>query len=157
MAIQFPPVNPGDPEPQDGDTYLYLVTQQEFTCRRPSALAAAQWSAKGTISDTSFGYRGGLNILDPAPTDMQTGNIYSVLDGGVADSSFTGLAGTNVAQYTLIIFADPEWIPVTTESGNVIQGPWVRTINGEIRPAVATDNLNMDQGNILINDFTELP
>ena len=27
MAIQFPPVLPGDPEPQDGDTYLYLITK----------------------------------------------------------------------------------------------------------------------------------
>ena len=34
MAIQFPPVNAGDPQPQDGDTYLYLINQKEFVCRR---------------------------------------------------------------------------------------------------------------------------
>ena len=30
MPIQFPPVLPGDPELQDGDTYLYLINQQDM-------------------------------------------------------------------------------------------------------------------------------
>ena len=128
MAIQFPPVNLGDPEPQDGDTYLYVAKQQEFVCHRSSQYAAAQWSAIGTISETSFGYRGLLNIQDPAPTDIYTGNMYTVNDGGTADSSFIGLAGTEVAQYTLIIFSNPEWVPITTE-GTVVQGPWLRTVD----------------------------
>lgn len=156
MAIQFPPVLPGDPEPQDGDTYLYLVTQQEFVCRRSSQFEAAQWAEKGIINTTSFGYRGGLNITNPAPTDAQTGNIYSVLDGGTAHITFDGLAGTTVEQYTLIIFDDPEWIPINVDSGNVIQGPWVRTVDGQIRPSVSTDDLNMAAGDYLINELPEL-
>ena len=156
MAIQFPPINAGDAEPQDGDTYLYLATQQEFICHRSSPNAAAQWSAVGTISESSFGYRGLLNIQDPAPTDIYTGNMYSVNDGGIADPSFTGLAGTNVDQYTLIIYANPDWVPITTESGNVVTGPWIRTAGGQIQPAVATDDLNMDQGDYLINELPEL-
>ena len=110
----------------------------------------------GTISETSFGYRGLLNIQDPAPTDIYTGNMYSVLDGGIAHGSFTGLAGTQVDQYTLIIFANPDWVPITTETGDVVNSPWVRTVDGQIRPAVGTDDLNMDQGDYLINELPEL-
>ena len=156
MPIQFPPVLPGDPEPQDGDTYLYLINQQEYVCRRRSLSEAAQWAAKGLISKTSFGYRGTLNIQDPAPTDVNPGNIYTVIDGGIASSSFTGLAGTEVEQYTLIIFADPEWVPINTGSDSVVTSPWIRTDSGEIQPAIPTDNLDMQQGNIQINEFPEL-
>lgn len=156
MAIQFPPVNIGDPEPQNGDTYLYLITQSEFVCTRRSPLEAAQWSEKGVINTTSFGYRGGIEITSPAPTDANKGNIYSVIDGGTANMSFIGLGGTTVEQWSLIIFNDPEWILINVESNNVITGPWVRTINGQIKPAVSTDDLNMDQGDYLINTLPEL-
>ena len=91
MAIQFPPVQAGDPEPQDGDTYLYLINQREFVCHRTSTTQTPQWSEIGTINTTSFGYRGGLNIVSAAPNDVNSGNIYSVLDGGTAHISFTGM------------------------------------------------------------------
>jgi len=151
MAIQFPPINAGDPEPQDGDTYLYLVNQQEFICHRQAG-QAAQWSAIGTINTTSFGYRGTLEITKPAPTDAIKGNLYSVIDGGIADSSFNGLAGTDVIQYSLVIFEDPKWVLVNTDAG-MVTGPWVRTASGVIQPSVATDNLDMQQGNFLINEL----
>jgi hypothetical protein len=156
MAIQFPPVNSGDPQPQDGDTYLYLVNQQEYVCRRRSANEAAQWAAVGVINTTSFGYRGTLEIQKEAPTDADKGNIYSVIDGGTAHPSFDGLAGTDVAQYSLIIFDDPEWVLINTEAGGIVSSPWVRTADGEIKPAIPTDNLDMEQGNIQINEFPEL-
>ena len=126
MPIQFPPVLPGDPEPQDGDTYLYLINQQEYVCRRRNLSEAAQWAAKGLITETSFGYRGTLNIQEPAPTDVNTGNIYTVIDGGIASSSLLDL-GTEVEQYTLIIF-NPEWVPINTGSNSVVTSPWIRTI-----------------------------
>jgi len=156
MAIQFPPVNIGDPEPQNGDTYLYLPTQSEFMCFRRSQLETAQWSEQGLISTTSFGYRGGLNITGPAPNDANKGNVYSVLDGGEADFSFTGLAGTTINQYTLIIFDDPTWLPISLDSGDVISGPWIRTFDGQIKPSVSTDDLNMDEGSYRINELPEL-
>jgi len=156
MAIQFPPITIGDPEPQDGDTYLYVITQQEFVCKRRSLEEAPQWSQKGVINTTSFGYRGTLEIQQRAPTDVNVGNIYSVVDGGVADSSFTGLAGTNVEQWSLLIFDGSEWIRMNVDSANSAVGPWIRTIDGQIRPAVSTDNLNMDDGNYLINELPEL-
>ena len=149
MAIQFPPVNVGDPEPQDGDTYLYLITQEEFVCHK-RLNEAARWSAKGVINTTSFGYRGTLNISNPAPTDADKGNIYSVADGGIADASFIGLAGTTVPQWSLIIFDDPDWILLNSAPAS---GPWIRTLGGRIQPAVVTDNLDMEQGNFLINEL----
>ena len=154
MAIQFPPVNVGDPEPQDGDTYLYLINQKEFVCRRSSSAEAAQWSEKGLINTTSFGYRGGLEIQELAPLDAAKGNIYSVIDGGAAHPSFSGLVGTSVEQWSLIIFSDPEWILINT--GYINTSPWVRTVDGKIVPAIVTDNLDMLEGNYLINELDEL-
>ena len=154
MAIQFPPVNLGDPEPQDGDTYLYVLTQQEFVCRRRTPLERAQWAPTGLISDTSFGYRGTVEITGLAPTDADKGNIYSVIDGGIAHPSFTGLAGQNVGQWSLIIFDDPDWILINT--GSIPNSPWVRTVDGQIQPAIDTDDLNMVDGDYLINELPEL-
>ena len=156
MAIQFPPINVGDPEPQDGDTYLYLLTQEEFVCHRRSPIEAAQWAAKGVISDTTFGFRGTLEIQQPAPTDADKGNIYSVIDGGVADDSFSGLAGEEVGQWSLIIFNNPDWVLINIETSNAVTGPWIRTIDGRIQPSINTDNLDLVDGNYLINELPEL-
>lgn len=150
MAIQFPPINAGDPEPQNGDTFLYVVTQEEFECHRRSQSEAAQWSAKGTINDTTFGYRGALEIQKPAPTDADTGNIYSVIDGGIADASFEGLAGEDVEQWRLVIFANPEWVLVSSAATT---SPWIRTIGGQIQPVVQTDDLNMVDGDYVIESL----
>ena len=51
MAIQFPPVDPGDAEPIDGEEYLYLVTGEVFVYRRRDMSEAAQWAALGAVQD----------------------------------------------------------------------------------------------------------
>ena len=153
MAIQFPPLAPGDPEPQNGDTYLYLVTQEEFICRRRSQQEPAQWAAVGTFQDSSFQYRGTLEIQQPAPTNADLGNIYSVIDGGIADASFDGLAGQDIAQWSLVIFTDPAWVLVSAASTS----PWIRTVGGRIQPVVQTDDLDMVSGNYVIESLSELP
>jgi hypothetical protein len=152
MAIQFPPIAPGDAEPQNGDTYLYLVTGEEFVCRRKSPLEAAQWAANGTISETALAYRGGLYIQQPAPTDANTGDIYSVLDGGIADNTFVSLAGQDIQQWSLVIFTGSDWVLVTAAA----TGPWIRTNSGRIQPDVQTDDLDMVDGNYLINELPTL-
>lgn len=147
MAINFPA------DAVDGQVYNYPITQQQFTCRRSGPSAPAQWAAVGTINPTSFGYRGGTNVTGTAPSSAQTGNIYTVLDGGTASSSFTGLTGSTVEQYSLIIYSDPNWYPLDADQAEVITGPWTRSADGKIQPAVATDNLSMDEGNFLINEL----
>ena len=47
--------------------------------------------------------------MEEAPTDVNKGNIYSVIDGGIANASFVGLAGNNIPQWTLIIYNEPNW------------------------------------------------
>ena len=153
MAIQFPPVNPGDPEPVDGQTFPYLETQEVFVCHRSSPTEAAQWVAQGTLNNSTFVYKGTLQIQQTAPTPVDPGNLYSVADGGLADPSFGGLAGTQVDQWSLIIYEGPNWNLVNTSStGN---SPWTRS-NGIIKPLIPTDNLDMDQGNYLIDELDEL-
>ena len=147
MAIQFPPLAAGDPEPNDGEEYAYLVTGEVFVCRRRSLDEAAQWAAQGTVQTGGLKYKGTLFIQQPAPQDADTGDIYSVADGGIADQSFTGLAGQNIEQWSLVIYTGTEWILVNTGSS----GPWIRTVSGQILPKVGTDDLNMDDGNYLIN------
>ena len=151
MAIQFPPINVGDPEPLNGDTFLYLPTQEEWKCNRDSMEQKPQWAAKGVINDTSFGYRGLAFILGPAPTDAEVGNIYSVADGGIANESWIGLAGQQVNQWSLIIYAEPEWVRVSAPVG-----PWVRTIGGQIQPVNNGDDLNMLDGNYGIETLPDL-
>ena len=82
-------------------------------CHRRDLEEEPQWAAKGVINDTSFGYRGLIQITQPAPLDAEVGNIYSVSDGGIADDSFIGLAGTQVDQWTLIIYAEPDWVRIS--------------------------------------------
>ena len=149
MAIQFPPLAPGDAEPENGDEYIYLVTGEVFVCRRKSALEAAQWAANGTIAGSVLGYKGGLYIQQPAPTDAETGDIYSVLDGGIADDTFVSLAGEDIEQWSLVIYTGSDWVLVAAAANS----PWVRTQNGTIEPVVKTDDLDMADGNYLINEL----
>jgi hypothetical protein len=61
-AIQFPPVFPGDPQPVDGDTYLYIPNKEEYVCHRASMAQTPQWTQKGVISDSTFAYQGIANL-----------------------------------------------------------------------------------------------
>ena len=139
MAIQFPPINVGDPAPNDGDIYLYLITQEEFVYDKSDN----SWTPKGKAS-SAFGFQGTLEIKKPAPLDADTGYIYSVSDGALAADvhpSFSGLAGVyDVPQWGLIIFAKPDWLLVNTPTG-----PWIRTVGGQIQPIVNTDNINISE------------
>lgn len=157
MAIQFPPVNQGDDEPKDGDTYLYLINQKEFLCRRATPTSVAQWYEKGLISKTAFGYRGTLEIQAAAPSDAVKGNMYVVSDGGTAHPTFSGIANEEVEQWSLILYDNPNWIVLNAgDDSDIPKSPWVRTSQGRIQPAVKTDNLDMEQGNYLINELDEL-
>ena len=151
MAIQFPPLAPGQPEPNDGDTYLYLVTGEEFVCRRSSPSVAAQWAANGTFSGTNFEYVGTLEIQKPAPV-AEVGQIFSVIDGGTADASFGSLGGQTIQQWALVIQAGSDWVLVSAGATS----PWVRTAAGEIQPVVQTDDLNMVDGNYVLETLPEL-
>ena len=151
MAIQFPPIAPGDPEPNNGDTFLYLVTGEEFLCRRQSLFEAAQWAAVGTFQDSTFQYMGTLEIQEPAPSP-DLGNIFSVVDGGIAHPTFNGLAGQEINQWSLVIFADPQWVLVSAAATS----PWVRTVSGRIQPLVQTDDLDMVDGNYMLEELTLL-
>ena len=146
MAIQFPPINAGDPLPADGDTYLYAVTQEEFVYHRPTN----SWSVKGVINDSTFAFQGTLEIQQPAPTDAETGYIYSVLDGGTADASFGSLAGTDVEQWSLIIYTGSDWVLV---NAGATSGPWIRTVGGRIQPVVQTDDVDMVDGSYIIESL----
>ena len=70
--------------------------------------------------------------------------------------TFTGLGGTVVEQWSLIIYDGPEWVRIDVDSSNVIQGPWIRTQAGVIQPSVEGDDLSMNQGDYLINELPEL-
>ncbi len=151
MAIQFPPQSINDPKPVDGETYLYLVTQEEFVYDEP----INAWSALGKNDSTSFGYKGSLFIQQPEP-NADVGNIYSVADGATAANihpSFTGLYNVvDVQQYDLVIYDGSDWQLMTNPSA----GPWVRTINGVISPVVSTDNLDMNNGDYVIESLPDL-
>ena len=151
MSIQFPPINAGDPAPIDGESYLYLVTQEEFVY--DASINA--WSALGKSTGSAFGYYGSLLIKDPAPV-AQTGWIYSVADGAIATDvhpSFVGITGKfDVDQWALIIFDGTNWSLISTPNG-----PWKRLTNGRIQPTIQTDSLDMVDGDYIITSLQDLP
>ena len=148
MAIQFPPINAGDPLPENGDTYLYVVTQEEFVYHAPTN----SWSVNGVLNDSTFAFQGTLEIQQPAPTNAETGFIYSVIDGGIADPSFNSLGGQPVEQWSLVIFTGSDWVLVSAAATS----PWIRTANGQIQPIVQTDNLDMVDGSYTIESLEPL-
>jgi len=152
MAIQFPPVNVGDPAPVDGDVYVYLQTREEFVYDS----ADNSWTPKGLASPTAFGFQGTIEVKKPAPADAESGYIYSVIDGALMndiDPSFQGLAGAvDVPQYQLILFSDPNWILIATPVG-----PFARTVGGQIQPITNTDDLNMLDGSYRIDQLDDIP
>jgi phosphatidylethanolamine-binding protein (PEBP) family uncharacterized protein len=150
MAIQFPPINTGDAAPNDGDSYFYQITQEEFIYDADTN----SWSINGIINDSSFGFRGTLRIQEQAPADALRGNVYSVEDGGIADESFGTLGGTNVEQWTLIIYTGTDWVPASAPGVNT--GPWTRTSGGQIQPINQSDNLNMVNGSYIIESLPDL-
>ena len=81
-----------------------LLTKQEYVCHKALTDPLLSGQLIGAVPETTFGYRGTVEILKPAPTSAEKGNIYSVIDGGIANMSFQGLGGTVVEQWSLIIY-----------------------------------------------------
>lgn len=150
MAIQFPPINVGDPLPQDGDSYLYLLTQEEFVYNE----AKNSWTPIGTVNRNAFGFFGPAEVQQPAPA-AEVGWIYVASDGGTAaqiDASWIGLAGVvDVPQWALVVWDGSEWLRIETPAT-----PWLRTVGGQIQPIIDGDDLNMLSGNYTIESLPEL-
>lgn len=138
-------------DPQDGDTFLYVTTQEEFLCKR-NGTETPQWACIGTFKDSTFAYQGALEIQQPAPTNADTGYIYSVVDGGIAHPTFNSLAGQDIKQWSLVIYTGSDWILVSAAA----TGPWIRTQSGQIQPVVGDDDLNMLQGDYVIESLPNL-
>ena len=157
MAIQFPPLKEGDPQPVDGETYLYLPTKEEYVCRRASMAQTPQWTPKGVISESTFAYQGLAFLRGPAPQAI-TGWLYSSAEAVPKEdinSTWIGLAGNvDIDKYQLIIYANPDWVPVANAP---VDSPWIRTSQGVIQPRIDGDDLSMDEGSYLINELGDLP
>ena len=79
MAIQFPPVNPGDTPPDDGDKFTYIPTQTQYVFNKTEN----SWSiVTGTATPTPVvigKLTAGTNIqLDPIHGDLQKGDVKIV-------------------------------------------------------------------------------
>ena len=152
MAIQFPPQSINDPKPIDGETYLYLVTQEEFVY--DAAINA--WSPLGKSDGSAFAFIGTVFVKQPAPSDAEIGYIYSVADGANSnqiDPSFNGLYNAvDVQQWNLIIYDGSKWQLVSSPAG-----PWLRTSGGNIQPIIATDSIDMVDGDYVIESLPDLP
>ena len=147
MAIQFPPINPGDPEPNDGDQFIDYANQVLYVYDA----ANNAWTPVGSTTN-NLAYQGTLNITEPAPADAELGYMYSVLDGGVADSSFLPVEG-EVPQWSLVIKTTDGW---ALRGDGTVASPFTRTPQGVIQPNVDGDNLSMLSGNYNIDVLPEI-
>ena len=75
MAIQFPPINPGDDAPEDGDTYVYVPTQTEYVYNETEN----SWSIiadSSNVTPVIGTLQAGTGItLVPADGDLTVGNV----------------------------------------------------------------------------------
>ena len=75
MAIQFPPVNIGDPAPTNGDTYTYVPTQTEYVYNQ----IENSWSIvtdSGDVTPVIGKLQAGTGVtLVPADGDLAVGNV----------------------------------------------------------------------------------
>jgi hypothetical protein len=147
MAIQFPPVNAGDPLPQDGDQFTDYSSQTIYQYNA----ANNAWTPIGNSSN-NLDYTGALNITDPAP-DASLGWVYSVVDGGVAHPSFAPITG-EVVQWSLVVKTATGWALTNDNIGT--DGPFERTAQGVIQPKVDGDTLNMLSGNYNLDVLPEI-
>ncbi len=147
MAIQFPPINPGDPLPSDGDRFVDYKSQTLYVYNS----ANNAWTPIGNTSN-NLNYTGALNITDPAP-NAELGWIYSVLDGGVAHPSFAPVEG-EVKQWSLVVKSATGWALTNDDIGT--DGPFLRTPQGVIQPRVDGDSFNMLSGNYNLNVLPEI-
>ena len=75
MAIQFPPINTGDPAPANGDTYTYWPTQTEYVYNQ----IENSWSIvtdSGDVTPVIGKLQAGTGVtLVPADGDLAVGNV----------------------------------------------------------------------------------
>ena len=75
MAIQFPPVNVGDPAPVNGDTYIYVPTQTEYVYNSTEnswSIVADSSNVTPVIGKLQAGT--GITLV-PADGDLTVGNV----------------------------------------------------------------------------------
>ena len=77
MAIQFPPINPGDSSPVDGDTYIYPLTQTEYVYNQTeNSWAVVTPSNDGTPPTLTIGkITAGANVTVSGNGDLSVGDV----------------------------------------------------------------------------------
>ena len=86
MPIQFPPVNPGDDPPVDGQTYTYVPTQTEYIYNKTEN----SWSIvteSGEVVPVIGVLKAGAGVtLTPADGDLTAGDVQITAAGDGAES-----------------------------------------------------------------------
>ena len=87
MAIQFPPINIGDPAPSNGDTYTYVPTQTEYVYNSTEN----SWSIvtdSGDVTPVIGKLQAGTGVtLVPADGDLAAGNV-TINSSGSGDAGY---------------------------------------------------------------------
>ena len=161
MAIQFPPVNPGDPSPTDGDTFTYAPTQTEYIYDQTEN----SWSVvieNATSSPVNRIIAGSsLITLNPADGDLNKSAVtIDVVDQLASLGSIK--AGSNVTLFptngdlkngdvTITAADNGSGEPPELVIGDIIGGNNI-TIGG-------TGNADLLEGNVTIDgpDIPEVP
>ena len=76
MAIQFPPINPGDPSPVEGDTYIYPLTQTEYVYNETENSWAVVTPGNGSPPTLTIGkITAGANVTVSGNGDLSVGDV----------------------------------------------------------------------------------
>ncbi len=76
MAIQFPPINPGDPSPVEGDTYIYPLTQTEYVYNQTENSWSVVTPGNGSPPTLTIGkITAGANVSVSGNGDLSVGDV----------------------------------------------------------------------------------
>ena len=86
MPIQFPPVNPGDDPPVDGQTYTYAPTQTEYIYNETENSWSIVAESGGVVPVIGVLKAGEGVTLTPADGDLAAGDVQITAAGSGAES-----------------------------------------------------------------------
>ena len=64
-------------------------------------------------------YKGGADVRQPAPGAKSVGDVYIVTDTGVAQASWTGIAGQNLVEGEFLIWDGAKWAAFNYYAGGI--------------------------------------
>jgi len=125
MALNFPPVDETQPNPNDGQIWTAPNGRQWMFDESVPA-----WRSLAATGNSNIIYRGGIDLtVDPATqyTTIESGNQFAVTKGAspVNSSLYPGIGGDTVLAGTVVMYDGAEWQSLSNLPTATVNAPGV--------------------------------